>query len=51
MRLKHRKSQPEETDEQMAKLGLLLERRGMERTMGEEQDGEVNDLINFLCTK
>jgi hypothetical protein len=54
VRLKFRESQPEETEEQMAKLGLLLElleRRGMEHTMGEEQDGEVNDLIDFICTQ
>ena len=55
VRLKYRESQPEETEEQMAKLGLLLElleRRGLEYSRGEEQDrGEVNDLINFLCTQ
>ena len=54
VRLKYRESLPKETEEQMAKLGLLLElleRRGMEHTMGKEQDGEVNDLIDFICTQ
>ena len=57
VRLKYRESQPKETEEQMAKLGLLLEllelleRRGEVYSRGEEQDREVNDLITFLCTK
>ena len=54
VRLEYRESQPEETEEQMAKLDLLLElleRRGMEHTIGEEQEGEVNNLISFLCTQ
>ena len=49
-----REKQPKETEEQMAKLGLLLElleRRGMVYSQGEEQDEELNDLITFLCTK
>ena len=54
VRLKYRESQPEQTEEQMAKLGLLLElleRRGMEYPMGEEQEGKVNNLIKFFCTQ
>ena len=38
----------------MAKLGLLLElleRRGEVYSQGEEQDNEMNEIIDFLCTK
>ena len=51
VRLKVREKQPEETKEQMAKLGLLLElleRRGMVYSQGEEQDEELNQLIFFF---
>jgi hypothetical protein len=54
VRLKVRESQPEESEEQMAKLGLLLElleRRGEVYTQGGEQEDEINQIIDFLCTK
>ena len=54
VRLKVRESQPEESEEQMAKLGLLLElleRRGEVYSQGEEQDNKMNEIIDFLCTK
>ena len=53
VRRKVRESQPEESDEQMVKLGLLLElleRRGEVYSQGEEQDNEMNEIIDFLCT-
>ena len=48
-----RAKQPEESEEQMAKLGLLLEllkRRGEVYSQGGEQDNEINQIIDFLCT-
>ena len=54
VRLKVRESQPEESEEQMARLGLLLElleRRGEVYTQGGEQEDEINEIIDFLCTK
>ena len=53
MREKIKESEPQETEEQMARLGLLLEllqRRGEDYYEGEEKDGEINELIDFLCT-
>ena len=53
VREKIQQSEPIETEEQMARLGLLLElleRRGEDYFQGEEQDGEVTTLIDFLCT-
>ena len=49
-----RESQPEESEEQMSKLGLLLEqleRRGKVYTQGGKQEDEINQIIDFLCTK
>ena len=47
-------SEPKESEEQMARLDLLLElleRHGEDYFQGEEQDGEVTELIYFfLCT-
>ena len=54
VRLKVRESQPEESEEQMAELGLLLEqleRRGEVYTQGGKQEDEINQIIDFLCTK
>ena len=51
MREKLREDEPAETEEQMARLGLLmelLERRGIQYYEGEE-DNELTDLIDFLC--
>ena len=48
-----REKQPEDSEEQMAKLGLLLEllkRRGEVYSHGGEQDNEINQIIDFLCT-
>ena len=48
-----RAAEPVETEEQMARLGLLmelLERRGNEHFEGEEKDEELTALIDFLCT-
>ena len=53
VRDKIKESEPQESEEQMAKLGLLLEllqRRGEDYYEGEEKDGEINELIDFLCT-
>ena len=53
MREKVRASDPVETEEQLARLGLLtelLERPGAEYYMGEEEDRELTTLIDFLCT-
>ena len=53
VRDKIKESEPQETEEQMARLGLLLEllqRRGEDYYEGEEKDGEINELIDFLCT-
>ena len=53
VREKIQESKPQETEEQMARLGLLLEllqRRGEDFYKGEEKDGEINELIDFLCT-
>ena len=53
VREKIKESEPQESEEQMAKLGLLLEllqRRGEDYYEGEEKDGEINELIDFLCT-
>ena len=53
VRDKIKESQPQETEEQMARLGLLLEllqRRGEDFYKGKEKDNETNDLIDFLCT-
>ena len=47
VRLKMREKQPEESEEQMAKLGLLLEllkRRGEVYSQGGEQDNEINQI-------
>ena len=41
-----------ETEQQMVRLGLLmelLERRGIEYYEGEEKDEELTALIDFLC--
>ena len=46
-------SEPVETEEQLARLGLLtelLERRGADYYRGEEEDRELSTLIDFLCT-
>ena len=49
--------QGEESEEQMAKLGLLLEllelleRRGEVYSQGGQQDDEINKIIDFICTK
>ena len=51
VREKLREAEPAETEEQMARLGLLmelLERRGIQFYRGEE-DNELNELITFLC--
>ena len=51
VREKLREAEPTETEEQMVRLGLLmelLERRGMDYYKGEE-DRELNELIDFLC--
>ena len=48
-----RASEPVETEEQLARLGLLtelLERRGADYYRGEEEDRELSTLIDFLCT-
>ena len=53
VREKLTQKEPKETEEQMARLGLLLElleRRGEDYFQGEEQDGQVTTLIHFLCT-
>ena len=53
VREKLRQSEPEESEEQMARLGLLLElleQRGVSYYAGEEKDDDVNDIIDFLCT-
>ena len=53
VREKVRASEPVETEEQLARLGLLtklLERRGAEYYRGEEEDRELSTLIDFLCT-
>ena len=53
MREKVRASEPVETEEQLARLGLLtelLERRGADYYSGEEEDRELSTLIDFLCT-
>ena len=50
-RQKVRESQPEETEEQMARLGLLvelLEQRGEGYYKGEEGDQEINHIIEFF---
>ena len=47
-----RAAKPVETEQQMARLGLLmelLERRGMEYYEGEKEDEELTALIDFLC--
>ena len=49
-----RAAEPVESEEQMAKLGLLLElleQRGEVHTQGEQLDKELNQLIDHLCTK
>ena len=46
-----RETQPEESEEQMAKLGQLLEllkRCGEVYSQGGEQDNKINQIINFL---
>ena len=51
VREKLRGAEPAETEEQMARLGLLmelLERRGIDYYEGEE-DNELNELIDHLC--
>ena len=51
VREKLREAEPAETEEQMARLGLLmelLERRGIQYYQGEE-DNELNELTTFLC--
>ena len=48
-----RAAEPVETEQQMARLGLLmelLEQRGVEYYEGEEMDEELQALIDFLCT-
>ena len=48
-----RAAEPVETEQQMARLGLLmelLEQRGVEYYEGEEKDEELQALIDFLCT-
>ena len=53
VREKVRASEPVETEEQLARLGLLtelLERRGDDYYRGEEKDRELSTLIEFLCT-
>ena len=53
VREKLRQIEPEESEEQMARLGLLLElleQRGVSYYAGEEKDDDVNDIIDFLCT-
>ena len=51
VREKLREPEPAKTEEQMARLGQmmeLLERRGIRYYQGEE-DNELNELITFLC--
>ena len=53
VREKLREAEPVETEEQMARIGLLmelLERRGIEYYSGEVEDKELTELIDFLCT-
>ena len=48
-----RAAEPVETEQQMVRLGLLmelLERRGIKHFEGEEKDEELTALIDFLCT-
>ena len=53
VREKIRESRPQESEEQMSRLDLLLkllQRCGEDYYEEEEKDGEINDLIDFLCT-
>ena len=53
VREKLRQSEPNESEEQMARLGLLLElleQRSVSYYAGEEKDDDVNNIIDFLCT-
>jgi hypothetical protein len=50
---KLRQSEPEESEEDMARLGLLLElleQRGARFYAGEEKDNDLNEIIDYLCT-
>ena len=54
VREKLRESEPEESEEDMARLGLLLElleQRGASFYAGEEKDNDLNEIIDYLCTK
>ena len=49
-----RQSEPEESEQEKARLGLLLElleQRGANFYAGEEKDNDLNEIIDFLCTK
>ena len=49
-----RQNEPEESEEEMARLGLLLElleQRGTSFYAGEEKDDNLTEIIDFLCTK
>ena len=50
VREKLRQSEPEESKEEMARLGLLLEQRGASFYAGEEKDNDLNKIIDYLCT-
>ena len=48
-----RQSEPEESKEEMARLGLLLElleQLGASFYAGEEKDDDLNQIIDYLCT-
>ena len=48
-----REEEPVETEDQMTRLGLLmelLERRGEDYFEGEEEDQDINAIIDFLCS-
>ena len=49
VREKMKESKPNESEEQMARLGLLLEQRGVKYYAGEKDD-DLDVIINFLCT-
>ena len=49
-----RQCEPEESKEDMARLGLLLElleQRGASFYAGEEKDDDLTEIIDYLCTK
>ena len=53
VRDKIKESEPQQTKEQMDRLGLLVEllqRRSEDFHKGEKKDKETNNLIDFLCT-